>query len=136
MRSVRRSRNFRRIGRRDCRVGWDCLKDLYAFRAVVGSLDTSEGVADVRVRMDLLVEGEIVVIVSEEEDVLLVVSPLVGCVEVLSCVILCSYNRTTLECNGVVLVTLVVESRNDFVQAVALMSEACEAGISYLFSFI
>lgn len=91
MRSVRRLRNFCKIGRRDCKVGWDCLKDLYAFRAVVGNFETWSGVADVRVRMGLLVEGEIVVIVSAEEDVLLVVSPLVGCVDVLSCVILYFY---------------------------------------------
>jgi len=52
----------------------------------LGSCEIWEDVAEERVRIGLFVEGEIVVIVAEEEDVLLVVSPLVGWVEVLSCV--------------------------------------------------
>ncbi len=52
---------------------------MYASRAVFGSCETSEDVADVRVRIGLFVEGEMVVMGSEaEEEVLRVVSPQVG----------------------------------------------------------
>lgn len=55
--------------------------------AVVGSWAISDDVAEVRVRIGLFVEGEMVVIFVEEEEED-VVSPFAGMVEVLSCVIL------------------------------------------------
>lgn len=67
-------------------VGCDFRKFFCAFAAVGAREETSEGVAEGRVRIGLFVEGEIVVIVVvgwEEE-----LSPLAGRVEVLSWVIL------------------------------------------------
>lgn len=78
-----------RISTREESVGWDFRKDFWAARAVEGRSEISEVLAEGRVRMGLLVLGEIVVIVEGEEgdvDVDVVVSPLAGIVEVLSCV--------------------------------------------------
>ena len=60
-----RVRNFRRISIREERVGWVLQKDWNALRAVIGSSEISEDVADCRVRIGLLVDGEIVVMVDE-----------------------------------------------------------------------
>lgn len=66
----------------------DLRKDWKAFRAVVGREAIWEAVAEFRIRMGLFVDGDIVVIGWKSVVVvLLFVSPFVGSVEVLSCVI-------------------------------------------------
>lgn len=86
MRSERSVRNFCSISVRDFRVGCDLRKSWNAFRAVCGSCEICEGVAESLVKIGLLVDGDMVVIFSVP--LLEVVSPLLGCVDVLSCVIL------------------------------------------------